>query len=464
LYTIKYIELNTMFRRVLKFAISAVLLLTGGVLSQQQPSMIYMLNRHGVSPCIDPPAKETGSQLFDSSYERNYVKGQRIRQIYPSILSPGYKYNEIHVNASAWQRTIATAHGMLHGLFPSLQNNTASVPVFTNSWEFDYTLYNYDTPKCPNFESDWYTFQQTTEFKAKVQQYANLTSYLTSINKPAWPYKLSNIYSIWEVYNTIKRYPETGLRGFAPIDDYTMSVLDEAVAYVESNKWSEKIAKDYFGNTFLAAVKYRMEMHINKDLVFGKKMAMSFAHYPNILFTLASLGYTGPISKIIPGYNSALVFELYNETTNKINYPSGWGVKVRYYEGNKQWSSHTSITDGYPIALGKCQEGSECEIDYSVFWGSYKTKSLKDWCHSCGSDLWMCQGAKDVVPNCPTCSTISQSDTQNIQIANLVIACAILFIILVSFIRSFGQINSINPTSVVTCGKPTHEAIPMSVV
>jgi hypothetical protein len=390
-----------------------------------QPSMVYMLNRHGVSPCIDPPPKETGSQLFDSSYERNYIKGQKIRQIYP-VLSPGYKYNEIHVNASAWQRTIATAHGMLHGLFPSLKNNTATIPVFTNSWEFDYTLYNYDNPKCPNFETDWIDFQQSTEWSSKVQQYANLTNYLTLINKPKTPYTLSNIYSIWEVYNTIKRYPETGLRGFAPIDDYTMTVLDEAVQYVESNKWSEKIAKDYFGNTFLLAVKYRMEMYINKDIVFGKKMAMSFAHYPNILFTLASLGYTGSISKIIPGYNSALVFELYNKTSNTATFSSGWSVKVRYFEGNKQWANHNSITDGYPIALGSCKEGEECEIDYTVFWNTYKTKTLKEWCQSCGSKLWMCAGAHSEIPPTTTLNVIEQtSNISGIDIANLVIVSLI---------------------------------------
>jgi hypothetical protein len=446
-----------MFKKLIKFAVSAILLLTGGVYSQQ-PSMVYMLNRHGVSPCIDPPAKETGSQLFDSSYERNYIKGQKIRQIYP-VLSSGYKYNEIHVNASAWQRTIATAHGMLHGLFPSLKNNTATIPVFTNSWEFDYTLYNYDTPKCPNFENDWLDFQQTAEWKDKVQQYSNLTSYLTSINKPSVPYKLSNIYSIWEVYNTIIRYPETGLRGFSPIDDYTMNVLDQAAQYVESNKWSEKIAKDYFGNTFLAAVKYRMETHINKDIVFGKKMAMSFAHYPNILFTLASLGYTGQISKIIPGYNSALVFELYNKTINKSQFPSGWSIKVRYFEGNKQWPTHNSITDGYPIALGSCSEGQECEIDYNNFWNTYKTKTLKDWCHSCGSELWMCVGSKDVVPIQPSNTEICQDcKKDSVNIAILVITAFTLFIILVSFIRSF-QTLAIRP--VISCGKPQHEAVPL---
>ena len=114
-----------MLKRLCLSAISLMALLTPSF-AQQQPSMVYMLNRHGVSPCLDPPPKETGAQLFDSSYERNYIKGQKLRQIYPTLLSPGYKYNEIHVNASAWQRTIASAHGVLQGLFPSLKNNTAS--------------------------------------------------------------------------------------------------------------------------------------------------------------------------------------------------------------------------------------------------------------------------------------------------------------------------------------------------
>jgi hypothetical protein len=72
-------------------------------------------------------------------------------------------------------------------------------------------------------------------------------------------------------------------------------------------------------------------------------MAMSFAHYPNILFTLASLGYTGQISKIIPGYNSALVFELYNQTINKSQFPSGWSIKVRYFEGHSKTNIYTNI-------------------------------------------------------------------------------------------------------------------------
>ena len=346
------------------------------------------------------------------------------------------------MNASAWQRTIATAHGMLHGLFPTLNNNTANVPVFTNSFEFDYTLYNYDY-KCPNFDADWLAYQQTTEWKTNVQKYSNLTSYLTSINKPKSSYTLEGIYSIWEVYNTIKRYPETGLRGFAPIDDYT---------------------KDYFGNTFLAAVRYRMNMHINKDIVFGKKLAMSFAHYPNILFTLASLGYTGPVTKKIPGYNSALVFELYNRTNNP-SFPSNWGVKVRYYEGNKQWVYHNSLVDGYPIALGSCVEGQECEIDFNNFWNTYQVKTLQDWCHDCGSNLWICQGAK-VQTICPDCNLIAKENVaqtnEKLLVATLIIVSIILGLIVVILINS--QKNKIQIQKAIMCGKPTHEQIPMNVV
>ncbi len=427
-----------MLKRLCLSAISLLAFLTPSF-AQQQPSMVYMLNRHGVSPCLDPPPKETGAQLFDSSYERNYIKGQKLRQIYPTLLSPGYKYNEIHVNASAWQRTIASAHGVLQGLFPSLNNNTARIPVFTNAFEFDYTLYNYDY-KCPNFDNDWDKFQQTTEWKTKVQQYSNLTTYLNTINnlKP-YTYTLEGIYSIWEVYNTIKRYPETGLRGFAPIDDYTMNTLDEAVQYVESKKWSESIAKDYFGNTFLAAVRYRMEMYINKNIVFGKRLAMSFAHYPNILFTLASLGYTGPVSKLVPGYNSALNFELYNQTNNKVNFPSGWSIKVRYFEGNKNWPSHNSMADGHPIALGSCVEGQECEIDYNNFWNTYKVKNLEQWCNDCGSTSWICHGS--IQRQNATTVIYEQISNNNykddIQIACLVILSVILALYLVVLTKQY---------------------------
>jgi len=444
----------------IKIAIIAILSVASPIVSQlSQPSMIYMLNRHGASPCIDPPPKETGAQLFDSSYNRNYIKGQRIRQIYPNLLSNTYKYNEIHVNSTAWQRTVATGNSVLHGLYPYLNNDTSRIAVFTNTWEFDYTLYNYD--KCPNWDKDWATFKTTPEWLNAVQKYSNLTFYLTSFLNPSKPYTLDGIYSIWEVHNTQRRYPETGIRSTS-IDDYTFQVLTEAATYVETRKYGTDMSKDYFGNTFLSAVKFRMQMHISKDVTFGKKVAMSFAHYPNILFTLSSLGYTGPISKLIPGYNSALVFELYNETLNTVNYPSGWGIKIRYYEGNKQWASHTSIADGYPIALGNCVEGVECKIDYSLFWSMYKPKTLADWCTTCGSGLWMCVGATSSSSSNSNISILSSdNEYQSIQIATLSVACVILFIILVSFIRSFFVIN---PTSVVSCGKPTHEAIPMNVV
>ena len=60
-----------MFKKLIKCLTVMTAFLVGS--NCQQPSMIYMLNRHGVSPCIDPPPKETGAQLFDSSYERNYI-------------------------------------------------------------------------------------------------------------------------------------------------------------------------------------------------------------------------------------------------------------------------------------------------------------------------------------------------------------------------------------------------------
>ena len=366
-------------RFVLRFVLT-VLSLFGGVYSQP-PSMIYNVNRHSVREPRDTSTRESGAQLLSSAYDRLYVKGQHLRQKYP-ILSATYKEEEIRVNSSAWQRTVSTAHGILAGLYQSLNNVTMQIPVFTHPWEFDYTLYNYD--KCPNYDTAWNNFLTSPEWTQKVQKYSNLTSYLNTLLAPSTPIKLSNIFSTWDLYWIQRNRPEVGT--ITPqIDDYTYNMLTEATTYVETTRYSTRISGTYLGSTLLEAVRYRMEMFKTGNKVFGHKWISSSSHYATQLNLLASMGYTGIVSQRIPDYNSVITFELYNRTNNVL-YPSGWSVKMRYWDGLPN-------DNNIPIALGSCVEGQDCEIDYNTFWSTYKVKDLKQWCQDCGSMLWMCKGA-----------------------------------------------------------------------
>jgi hypothetical protein len=416
----------------------------------QTPSMIYNVNRHSVREPRDTSTRESGAQLLSSAYDRLYIKGQHLRQKYP-ILSQTYKEEEIHVNSSAWQRTIATAHGILSGLYTNLNNNTMNIPVFTNPWEFDYTLYNYD--KCPNYDAAWAAFQTTPEWTQQVQKYANLTSYLNGLLTPSQVIKLSNIFSIWDLYWIQRNRPEVG--NIAPaIDDYTYNVLTEAATYVETMRYSSRVAGTYHGSTLLAAVKYRMEMFKTGNKVFGHRWISSSEHYATQLSLLAAMGYTVVVSKIIPDYNSVITFELYNKT-NTLTFPSGWSVKMRYWDGLPNDNS-------VAIALGNCVEGQECEVDYNVFWSMYKTKDLKQWCKDCDSTLWMCKGANANTngtngTNDNNSSVIVYNDqSQSNVIRNLCIAVVVILSVFASIALTsciyhkigYNRVNSMSTNSV----------------
>ena len=442
------------FTKCLTFIVVTISTFISNV-NSQSPSMIYNLNRHGVRVYRDViSSRESGPQLLSSAYDRLYIKGQHLRQNYPNLLSSTYKEEEIHLNSSAWQRTISTAHGILAGLYPSLNNVTMQIPIFVNPYEFDYTLYNYD--KCPNYDASWTSFQQTTEFQQKVLKYSNLTTYLNTLINPSTTIKLSNIYSTWDVYWVQRNRPEAG-NLYPNIDDYTYSVLTEAANWVETMRYGSRISSNYLGSTFLAAVKYRMDMFITKNSMFGHKWISSSAHYPTQLNVLASMGYTGIVSQSIPDYNSLITFELYNKT-GLSGFPSGWSIKIRYWDG--------VISNSIPIALGNCIEGQECEIDYSTFWGLYKVKNLQQWCADCGSNLWMCVGANpSVITNTTVTNTVTQTLTSNdpnsVQVAILVL---VGFLALVTLFNVYQYFKNINIASTVACTSSNHKEIQMNEV
>ena len=99
------------------------------------------------------------------------------------------------------------------------------------------------------------------------------------------------------------------------------------------------------------------------------------------------------------------------------------------------------------------------------FWNTYKVKTLEQYCNDCGSKLWMCAAfASSITPSIVPSTTISSSSSitnDSILVAVLVLCIVILITLLLSALRT---IKHFNASSVVSCGKPTHESIPMNVV
>jgi hypothetical protein len=255
--------------------------------------------------------------------------------------------------------------------------------VYSTPWENDYTLYNYD--KCPNYNTALNNFFESAEFKNKVEYYSNLTNALNGIVKSSSPITLQNIYTTWNMYWLSINRPESG-QVMPPISQSMYSLMTEATNYVETKKMSTGVAGNYFGSTLLNAIKYRTDMFIKGNTVFGHKMIMSTSHYPNILGLFSSLGYTGIKSQAIPDYNAMVVFELYNNTGN-IN-GTGWSLQIKYYDGD--WYSMGSM---YNLGLGSCTDGMYCSYDYNTFWNIYRVKNITQFCMDCGSTLPMCIGS-----------------------------------------------------------------------
>lgn len=355
--------------------------------NQNVPSMVYIINRHGVIQPRDSSTHEGGALLLNTSYDRLYQKGKIIRQLYPNLLSQKYLTNDIHINSSAWERTLTTSNGILAGLYSNQNNFTANIPVYSSPWDADYTLYNYD--KCPKYNTDLANFYLTPEFNQQVLYYTNLTNYINDLLKPSTPITLQNIYSTWNNFWLSLNRPESGVvMPYLHPDVY--ATLTEATNYVESIKMSSRIAGTYFGSTLLNAIKYRMDMFIKQNKIFGHKVIMSTAHYPTMFGLMASMGYTGPISKIIPDYNAMIVFELYNNTYGQTNTTDGtnWSFQIKFYDGD--WYNMGIMNS---INLGTCMGStSDCTYDYNTFWNTYKVKNLTQFCVDCESKLPMCIG------------------------------------------------------------------------
>jgi len=360
----------------------AITTLTGVI---AQPSMVYIINRHGVIQTRDTTVYEGGPLLLNTSYSHLYQKGTVIRSLYPGLLSPTYKTTDVHFNASAWERSLTTTHGIITGLYPNQNNFTANIPVYSTPWENDYTLYNYD--KCPNYNTALADFFASAEFQNKVVYYSNLTQAINSIVNPKKVITLQNIYTTWNMYWLSINRPESG-QTMPPISSQLYSLLTEATNYVETKKMSVAVAGNYFGGTLLNAIKYRTEMFIKGNTVFGHKMIMSTSHYPNILGLFASLGYTGTKSQTIPDYNAMVVFELYNGTNSSPN-GTGWSLQLKFYDGD--W--YPNPVTLYPLGLGSCTDGIVCSYDYLTFWNTLRLKNLTHFCMDCGSTLPMCIGS-----------------------------------------------------------------------
>jgi hypothetical protein len=344
-----------------------------------QPSMVYIINRHGVIQTRDTTTYEGGPLLLNTSYDRLYQKGTVIRSLYPNLLSSTYKTNDIRFNSSAWERSITTTYGIITGLYSNQNNFTSNIPVYSTPWENDYTLYNYD--KCPNYNTALNNLFASAEFQNKMIYYSNLTKSLNLIVNPANPITLQNIYTTWNMYWLSINSPESG-QVMPPISSQLYETLTEATNYVETMKMSVQVAGTYFGSTLLNAIKYRTDMFIRGNTVFGRKMILSTSHYPNILGLFASLGYTGSKAQAIPDYNAMVVFELYNNSGK-------WSLQLKFYDGD--WYSFGAL---YPIGLGNCIDGiSGCSYDYNTFWNTYKVKNITEFCMDCGSTLPMCVGS-----------------------------------------------------------------------
>jgi len=315
-----------------------------------------------------------------------YQKGVTIRNLYPNLLSSSYKTTDVHFNSSAWERSITTTYGIISGLYSSQNNFTANIPVYSTPWENDYTLYNYD--KCPKYNTALTDFFASAEFKNKVDYYSNLTNALNAIVKPTTPITLQNIYTTWNRYWLSINRPESG-EVMPPISQSLYSLMTEATNYIETKKMSVGIAGTYFGSTLLNAIKYRTDMFIKGNTVFGHKMIMSTSHYPNILGLFASLGYTGAKAQSIPDYNAMVVFELWNNTSSSSSSNgTGWSLQIKYYDGD--WYS---VPQMYPIGLGACSDSQDCSYDYNTFWNKYNVKNLTQFCMDCESTLPMCVGS-----------------------------------------------------------------------
>ena len=398
---------------------------------------VHVITRHGARA----PLPKNGTTLTElagpvltplGQYQLFEV-GQWLRQVYfnttsGASLSSSAEYNQaqVRLESSDLDRTLMSANALSWGLFPKtaptdedeVQGSLppiTSIPVYSILESNDIYLRAYHT-NCPVFLERLDTLYESAQWKAIESKHMEILNKMETVfpeefaervvdkdgdgPEPATVTDLDlELAQFWTYYDKInvartECSPDPTVSGCLRLSPDVVQLVDslteeefleveELMATTERLKFGPDIAGNLLGSPLLK----RMLDRVQEDATFF----LYSAHAPTLFSLMSTLQETIDV-EAYPEYGSAIIMEVYQDSTTKV----ANSIRFVYKSSIKETGVYV------PIRNANCEEAfegttplstegsattssvSQCNLDKFMKWARRNTLTdVEDWCSAC---------------------------------------------------------------------------------
>jgi len=347
----------------------------------------------------DDSAGQNAGRLTMLGQQQMFNLGVWLRDRYADFTAvPAQKYpsKDVRLESSALDRTIASANSLSWGLFDTVARDPAnetlmtvmqaSYPVYTRQPKNDIYIRAFD--KCDKFLDFLYELYESDEWLAIEKENEELLRTLGGIaafepyaSEETGMIRLQELWNVYDMINVAKtecaagacqEVPNASVRDLLSVEQWKQ--LEKLAHTVELMKFRPEVEMGrLISGNLLLEIADRME---HSDALFH----VYSAHYPTILGAFSALGEEFVYSDAIPNYGSALIIEVYKESSPR----DELSVEILYKHGDD--SNEATVISR---SVKSCAKDINCHQDLLSISGF----STKEWCSQCGnSEAGVCLG------------------------------------------------------------------------
>ncbi|XP_046608948.1 lysosomal acid phosphatase-like [Neodiprion virginianus] len=302
------------------------------------------LNVYPNDPYADYPWPSGKGGLTKKGMLQLYTLGQRIREMYGSLIDDEYRSNEILVRSSHLDRAIMSAQSLLAGLYlpepedqfiPGLLWRPVTVQTIPQGAD---KLIVMDVP-CPRFENESAHFMSELDASYNDPVLFNILSKGTGM-------KITSLESVLYLRDIFQCQELNGL----PLPDWATNFLRNetikanAYAYFDAHM-NSLVQKRLRGGPLLKEILQNMWM--SKNGTNERRMHLYAAHDYTLVYTSRLLGFNE--KHIEPAYGACLIFELHTVDGGRDH-----RVKISFL-------NTTETTIPHPLNVPGC--GTSCSLE-----------------------------------------------------------------------------------------------------
>lgn len=321
----------------------------------------------------------------------------------PEGLVDEYYPTRIRLESSALDSTIVSAQSLAQGLFPT---SMRGIPVFTQAERNDITIAA--EFQCPAFshDIDLPFLSESQEWKQMEQAYMKLLRELalvpilsgySTVSSTDSPFQYIPLYNVPYVYDLIREARITCNEGYdttnielceklpfpdaaALLGDMEWEDLKTLARYSEvETKYGTAKAGQFLAGNLLRQIADRMiddQMSMPEDHT-TKRVFVTSTDYPTLIALMSALQVEPDdeqLKEAFPGYGSAVLFELYQDTKSYQH-----AVRVTYKAAGELRAATLRMGD-------ECFEKEICDMGSFMSLVESSILQTKDWCQACGND------------------------------------------------------------------------------